>query len=229
MHQQHRPRFQPPAKLRAGGPEHTTLVDCDYGQITLATAIEVDDSLGLTVRSTVATLHSADGTHIGDCQFDSYRRKRTYRAMTAGRIASEMDNFSHEAMEIGEALLVGDPFALEYYFNHSCLLVANCIEIAPKFRGGRVWKDLYFATMQEALRWQQRRPDEYFFKVFPIEYTGRVTPENQVEFERAQRQLRLLYAIHLDAITMDSEGDDIPSFMRAPVPTTIQQYFLHQP
>lgn len=195
-------------------------LETPYGAIVFEVARGYDYEVELIAVSTVGKLLGSNRSEIGKCKFLTYRRKRNRPWLDAEFIASEMDALSHEAMQIAEALLEADPISLEWSFNKSCLLVADRITITPEHRGSGAWKALYFTTMEQALRQAKALPDEFFFKVFPLQFENNVTDENLEAFEKAERQLRLLYAIHLNAAPLDLPKQ-YDCFMRAPIPAHI--------
>ncbi|WP_374481282.1 hypothetical protein [Zoogloea sp.] len=140
--------------------------------------------------------------------------------MDVGTIGYWMDSIDAQTFDIFDALAEADCFGLESYFNETCLLVAQRIEITPAARGKGAWKALYFATMQKALEAQRRPPVEFFFKAFPLEYEGNVTEKNAAEFAAAQRALKLLYSVQLGAVSLDLPAS-FDCYMRAPVPDAV--------
>lgn len=195
----------------------STQKQTEYGLIQFETVRDGDCDLDLMAINTTGSLISAAGEAIGNCRFIVYRKKRNRPQLDADEIFSELDALSHSAMQIGEALMDTYEFELVYNFNTSCLLVADRVFVEPEYRGASLWKALYFATMEEALRPLKNVPDEYFFKAFPLEYEGNVTEENRSEFQEAERNLKVMYSIHLNAKKLCTEGSGC--FMRAPVPS----------
>lgn len=168
---------------------------------------------------TTGTMKTAEGRIVGTCCFTVYRRKFNRRWLDCDEILSALDHRAATG-QIGQALAYHDEYALEVDFNVGGLLIADRIHIEHEFRGRSDWKRLYFATMAEALSSLKRKPEEYYFKVFPLPFEGCCTPENRREFESARRDLRLLYAIHLSATCMQSPHLN-GLFMKAPVPTNL--------
>lgn len=131
-----------------------------------------------------------------------------------------MDSIDQQTRDIFEAIAEADALDLEHYFNNSCLLVAQRIEVESSARGQGAWKALYFATMRKALEASRRRPEEFFFKVFPLEHEGNVTEDNSAQFSEALRALRLLYAVQLGATSIELPAS-FGCYMRAPVPDQV--------
>ena len=173
--------------------------------------------LDLIAMRTIGEMLSNDGISLGMCSFMLYRKKRNRAPLDGDEILYGLDELSASSLAIGEALMEADEFNFAYYFNTSCLLVAERVYIDPSFCGGSLWKSLYFSTMEEALRPLPRVPEEFYFKVFPLKYEEKVTDENRDSFDADTRRLRLLYAIHLGAKRLDIPDTD-GSYMKAPVP-----------
>lgn len=167
---------------------------------------------------TQGVMTAEGGRLVGKCSFLTYRRKLNRSWQDSKSIYWGMDAISSSALELADALVTWNECELEYYFNETCILVAERVEVDRAYRGDGKWKDLYFATMAGALIGQgRRRPDQFFFKVFPLEFEKKVTDENRSAFEVALRSLRLLYSIHLGARVLDLPAD-YGCFMQAPVP-----------
>lgn len=171
----------------------------DYGVIKFETCRESSVDQSLMAFCTTGNLVSENEETIGKCCFFVLRKKRNQPQMSAEEITDQLDAISQSVMEIGEVLLSEDEFSLEYYFNTSCLLIADRIWIEAGHRGSNLWKTLYFLTMEEALRPLRKTPEEFFFKAFPLAFENKVTDENRLEFTKARRDLTILYAIHLNA------------------------------
>lgn len=194
----------------------------DYGVIKFETCRESSVDQKLMAFRTTGILVAENEEVLGKSRFYVLRKKRNQPPMGAEEITDEFDAISQSITEIGEVLLSEDQFCLEYYFNTSCLLIADRIWIDADHRGSTLWKTLYFATMEEALRPLKKTPEEFFFKAFPLKFENRVTEKNRSEFAKAQRDLTILYAIHLNAKRLDfSECTD--SYMRAPLPAYLQR------
>lgn len=177
--------------------------------------------LQLMAHETEGVMTAEDGRRVGTCTFLTYRRKLNGPSLDTESIYFELDEFSDSAVQVVDALVAWNQYELEYYFNESCVLVAERVEIDPAYRGDAKWKHLYFQTMAGALAGQRRRrPDQFFFKVFPLEFERKVTDENRSGFEVALRSLKLLYSIHLGARSLDLPSE-YGCFMRAPVPERV--------
>jgi hypothetical protein len=185
--------------------------------ISTATKLVSHSSFQLMSYETAGELTTVDGRIVGRSRLALHRRKLNRRAMGAWEIFEELDSHSDAAMQVGEALLHDYPFDLEHYFNGSGLLVAEHIEIEPEFRGGSLWRQLYFATLGAAIKPLRKKPVEYFFKAFPLAFVGNVMDENCGEFEKALRSLKLMYSIHLGAKQREL-SPEFGCFMRAAVP-----------
>lgn len=195
----------------------TSTVVTSFGSIRFETVRDGDRDLPLMAFVTDGKLVSSEGALVGECRFIVYRRKRNRSWMTTRDICYAMDDLSSRALQVGEAIWTYDECELEYFFNLSCLLVAERVEISPQFRGAGAWKALYFATMEKALEPLKHTPSKFFFKVFPLEFEGKVTEENLTKFAKAERGLRVLYAVHLNAKKLDLP-ENFGCFMRASVP-----------
>lgn len=186
--------------------------------IRIQTTRRSSPDLQLMAHVTEGLLTAGDGRLAGKCSFLTYRRKLNRSWQDSESIYWEMDAISNSAHELADALVTWDEYEFECYFNESCILVAERVEVDPAYRGDGKWKELYFATMAAALAGQQSRvPDQFFFKVFPLEFESNVTDGNRSDFEVALRSLKLLYTIHLGARSLDLPPE-YGCFMRAPVP-----------
>lgn len=171
----------------------------------------------LLTLTTTGRLLGPAGELAGECRFASYRKKPAAAPLDAARICRALDALSQEEEDLGAALALWNPQRLESDINARCLLVAERVEVFAPFKGTGAWKALYFATLEKALAAQPARPEEFFFTVFPLDFSGRVSRANLREFRLALRHMKLFYAAHLDARTLGRPGTS-GSFMRAPVP-----------
>ncbi len=187
-----------------------------YGAIELTMQRDRSPGLDLIAFRTMGRLIRPDGDVAGVCRFASYRRKRSRAALSADQICGELDAVSQEEFDLGEALASWNPRNLEACVNDACLLIAERVEVFAPLKGGGAWKVLYLATMEHALA-HTRRPEEFFFTVFPLDFAGRVNRANVDEFRAALRSMRFFYAAHLDAKAFGLPRQS-GSFMRAPVP-----------
>lgn len=188
-----------------------------FGTIELTTQRDSSPDLDLIAFRTRGRLLRPDGDIAGVCRFASYRRKRSKAALNSAQICCELDAVSQEELDLGEALASWNPRNLEGYINNAGLLIAERVEVFAPLKGSGAWKALYFATMEKTLAQHKKRPEEFFFTVFPLDFTGKVTRANLHEFRAALRGMKLFYATHLNARAVGlttSSGN----FMRAPVP-----------
>ena len=171
---------------------------------------------------TTGKLVSPKRETVGECIFFVYRRKHNRPWMCAEDICSEMDLLSRKAYDIVQALAEYDEYVLEDCFNHTCLLVAERIEVSSPVRGTGAWKNLYFATMEKALLPVKHTPHEFFFKCFPLEFENKVTDENRHEFNKAERGLKLFYSVHLNAERL-AVPEHFGCYMKASVPDYLRR------
>lgn len=180
--------------------------------------------LPLSVLTGNGSLTTADGHSIGECEFEVLHRKRGYEWLDADEICSVVDEHSALACHVAESLTYLDPCLLEVEFNSGCLLIANRIHIEPTYRGKGLWKRLYFVTMAKTIEKIRRRPLNYWFKVFPLDYEHPpkvgVDPQN---LGRAIRDLEMLYAIHLGAKRLEVPAE-YGRFMSAPLPPSLTKF-----
>jgi hypothetical protein len=192
-------------------------IQSPFGPIELTTRRDSSPDLDLIAFRTLGRLIRPDGDIAGVCRFASYRRKRSKAALNAAQICDELDAVSQEELDLGEALASWNPQRLEGYINNAGLLIAERVEVFAPAKGSGAWKALYFATMEKTLAQHRHRPEEFFFTVFPLDFTGRVNRGNLSEFQTALRSMKLLYATHLGAKALGLPKKS-GSFMRAPVP-----------
>lgn len=199
-----------------------SVAETPFGTLRLSSGFSTCSEDDFIASKTTGELVGANDEVIGRCTFAAFRTKRNRTWMGVGAIGYWMDSIDQDALEIFEAVSEADEMDLEYYFNQSCLLVAQRIELEPSARGQGAWKALYFATMEKALEATRRRPEEFFFKVFPLVFEGNVTEENSAQFAESLRALKLLYAVHLGATPLELPAS-FGCYMRAPVPDQVQE------
>lgn len=203
-------------------PEAGDRLQTQYGPISFHTERESGRDFPLMIFATVGKLFSLDDQESGTCEFYTYRRKRNQPQLDGESVAALLEPISHQAMELGEALLEADPCGFEDSINFTCLLEAQRIVMKPWARGTGAWKVLYFRTMEQALRHAGRIPMMFYFKAYPIEFKGGDSPDAEAAFGRAERALKLLYSIHLGA-TVLKVPEHLGCFMSAPVPDEVRK------
>ena len=195
-------------------------VPSPFGSIELTTRQDASPDFDLITFHTMGRLILPDGEVAGVCRFASYRKLRDGAALSAAGFCREMEAVSQEELDLGEALAAWNPPGLEGYLNDSCLLIAERVEVFAPLKGSGAWKSLYLATMEKALASHPKRPETFFFTVFPLDFTGRVSRANHGEYLAALRNMKLFYAAHLDARAFGVPGKN-GCFMRAPVPASM--------
>lgn len=188
-----------------------------FGRIDLETLRESPADLDLISHRTRGRLIADSGEVLGVSFFTTHRRQPERAFLSAAEILEQLDAISQEDRALAEALIAWRPGVLESTLNTSCLLVSERIEVFAPAQGSGAWKTLYFTTLGEAVAGSPQRPDTFFFKVFPLDYAGRLTEHNRDRFDAAVRRLKLFYAAHVNARALAPPGRG-DCYMRAPVP-----------
>lgn len=162
-------------------------------------------------------LVGADGTERGRCFFSTYKRTRNCGWLCADDILFSMDALSQQACEWAEIILADDDALIEETFNQTGLLTADEIWIAPELRNSNAWKVVYFATMAAVFAHQKRAYEDFVFKPHPLMDEAERKTLSKADLAQQAKDLRRLYAVHLDARTIWNNGNPTDR-MRAWVP-----------
>lgn len=178
----------------------------------------------LSVLTGTGRLTTAEGRVIGECEFEALQRKQGHGWLDGEAICSELDKHRAISYQVARCLHSQDPYFLEAEFNSSCLLFANRIRVDREFRGGSLWKRLYFTTMAKTVEKMRRLPLNYWFKVFPLDFEQPARESTDPrDLGRAIRDLEMLYSIHLGAKRLEVPAE-YGRFMSAPLPPSLTKF-----
>lgn len=168
-----------------------------------------------------ATATGENGQLIGTCKVTTWRNHKGAPSVSARTICLELDGVCEEVGSMCAAIYENNRFDLMGAVNVSTLIVAQRLEVCEPYRGTRLWKELLALCLRHALKGRYRRPQWGYLKAFPLAFEDH--PETPTHIlARAERQLRLLYAMNIGARVMRSANDE-GCFMQFPIGLIDQQ------